>query len=313
MNKNPLISVIILSYNVPEDVIDCVRSIKRQTYKPIEILVVDNGSDERTVKLLKQKLSGVTFLWNSKNLGRTGGYNVGIKKVKGKSILLLDQDTIADKAMVAELQKTLASDPLIGAVGPLIVFYDKPNWVWSTGTWVNMITGKTHFINYHARIADKEVKKMREVQQYPTAILIKADILQTIKGFDEDIFMVYCDSSLCLKILHKGYKILYVPTAKVLHKEPVQVDGVNQLGAGSKVRAFLIGRNRIIFMNRYASWLGFVIFTVCFLPIYVTYYSWIFIKNKQFPILLAFLKGTGYGLLHCIGARENIGSVLSNL
>lgn len=313
MNNTPLISVIILSYNVAEDVIDCVRSIKKQTYKPIEIIVVDNGSDERTVRLLKQKLTGVKFIFNDENLGRTGGYNVGIHKAKGKSILLLDQDTVADRKMIEELQQGLISHPDAGAVGPLIVFHDKPQRVWSTGTWVGMTTGRTHFINYHAKVTDKSVKKIQEVQQYPTAILIRKDVLKAINGFDEDIFMVYCDSNLCLKILQKGYKILYIPTAKVLHKEPFKVSGVNQLGAGSKVRAFLIGRNRIIFMQRYAKLLNFIIFAVCFLPVYIFYYSWVLVKNKNFDILSAFLKGTGYGILHCIGNRENVALILTNL
>lgn len=313
MNKSPLISAIILSYNEPEDVIECVRSIQGQTYKPIEVIVVDNGSNKNTLDKLKKKLKHVMFIFNKENLGRTGGYNVGIKKAKGKYILLLDQDTVADKAMIAELSKVLSSSEKIGAVGPLIAFFDKPTLVWSTGTWVNMTTGRTHFINYHTKVTDVVVKQNQEVQQYPTAILVKADLLKMIKGFDEDIFMVYCDSSLCLRILREGYKILYVPKAKVLHKEPVNVEGVNVLGAGSKIRAFLIGRNRIIFMKKYGTAIGFIIFFVLFLPIYVVYYSWTLLINKEFSILLAFLKGTIYGILYSIGYRKSVSLLLKNI
>ena len=79
MNKEPLISIIVLNYNAGNLLLDCIESIKKSSYENIEILVVDNISSDGSQIRCKEKFPDIKLIQNEENLGYCGGNNVGIK------------------------------------------------------------------------------------------------------------------------------------------------------------------------------------------------------------------------------------------
>ncbi len=296
----PKVTVLILAYNNQKDVVSCLKSIQQIAYSNYDIVLVDNASKDDTVDAVAKDFPFVKIIRNSKNVGRTAGYNVGIKHCRGDMIFFLDQDTIVDKYLLTELVSASISDPLIGAVGPVIFYFDHPNRVWSAGTCVNLLTGKTKFLNQDQRKTN-DLTSIREVQQHPTAILVKKEVIDIIGGYDDSLFMVYCDSDFCMKIWKSGYKIVLAPKAKLWHKETLPVDHCSLLGMTSPKRAFLIARNRIIFMKTYAGTLNFISFMGLFLPVYVLYYTANMIAEKRHNLLKFYWKGTLMGLSYVLG------------
>ncbi|MCP3682771.1 MAG: glycosyltransferase family 2 protein [bacterium] len=105
-------SVIVLNYNGKKVTIDCVKSLLKQTYKDFEIIVVDNGSIDGSIKALEplmKKSKKIKLVINDRNYGFSEGNNIGVRKAKGKYIALLNNDTIVDKnwlkAAIAVLEK----------------------------------------------------------------------------------------------------------------------------------------------------------------------------------------------------------------
>jgi GT2 family glycosyltransferase len=102
---NDLVSIIILNYNAGDLLLDCVSSIFESNYKNFEIILVDNVSKDQSHKKCKEKFPDINLIENSENLGYCEGNNVGLRKVNGKFIAVLNPDTIVDPYWLDELLK----------------------------------------------------------------------------------------------------------------------------------------------------------------------------------------------------------------
>lgn len=95
MNENPLVTVLIPVYNRPS-VINTINSILTQSYRNLEILVIDNASTDNTVEVIKSlRDERIRLIVNENNLGQTGSMNRGLQLAKGKYIARIDSDDIA--------------------------------------------------------------------------------------------------------------------------------------------------------------------------------------------------------------------------
>jgi len=310
----PKVSVIILSYNAKNDFLDCLESVLTSNRLNCEIIVVDNGSTDECWEALKRTQERYPFLKlvrSELNLGRTGGYNLGLKYVNGEYVLFLDQDTIIDKNMISELAKVLETDRVIGAVGPKIFYHSDPHQIWSVGGSVSLLTGRASGKGKD-EVDRGQFNLVTDVQEHPAAILVKHEVIKRIGGYnsyDKDIFMVYCDPDFCLKIWEAGYKIKLSPRAKLWHKVKKPTKLSEALGMKSPLMAFLSARNRIIFMKKHAPRENFLLFFTLFLPMYSIIYSFIPILEMRFDLCSAFWRGTINGIKFAIFGKKSVTDV----
>lgn len=99
------ISIVIVNWNGKKWLKKCLDSLTHQDYKNYEIILVDNNSQDDSVKFVKKNYSSVIIVESKKNLGFAGGNNLGIKKAQGKYILLLNNDTWVEKNFLSDLFK----------------------------------------------------------------------------------------------------------------------------------------------------------------------------------------------------------------
>ena len=92
MIDNPLVSVIIVTWNRKDDILDALNALVRQTYKNLEIIVVDNGSSDGTSNEIKKKYPNCNLIILSSNLGCEEGFNVGMVNSNGDILIFLDSD-----------------------------------------------------------------------------------------------------------------------------------------------------------------------------------------------------------------------------
>lgn len=108
-----LVSIIIVNYNGEDLLYDCLKSLFAQSYSPVEIIVVDNASSDKSVEIVKNNFPNVNLINASKNLGFAGGNNLGAQHSHGKYLLLLNNDTTVHPdfliEMLAAMQETGAS------------------------------------------------------------------------------------------------------------------------------------------------------------------------------------------------------------
>lgn len=110
--NNPLVSVIIPTYNEQAVIAACIDSLRQQSYKPLEIIVVDDGSKDRTQKIVK-KMKGIHLLIQD-HLGPGAARNKGAKKAKGEILVFIDADMTFDTRFIQRLSKPIRDGKAIG-------------------------------------------------------------------------------------------------------------------------------------------------------------------------------------------------------
>ena len=112
-NMNKLASIIVLTYNAEKYIENCFRSVFAQTYRNIELIVIDNASKDKSVEIIKNIIRNtkiqVQIIENKINIGYVGGNNLGIERSKGEYVVILNPDVILDenyiKIIVDEFEK----------------------------------------------------------------------------------------------------------------------------------------------------------------------------------------------------------------
>jgi hypothetical protein len=255
MIKWPKVAIILVNWNNYPDTKECLDSLGEITYSNYEVIVVDNGSEDGSGHKLKKKFPQYNFIFNKKNLGFTGGNNVGMRyalKKKVDYIFLLNNDTVVDKNFLQPLVKTAERDKKIGIVGPVLYFYDQPQKIQSAGGKISLWKGKHPSLTI--------LPDNRKVDYISgAALLIKKEAVEKIGLLDKKYF-AYCEEvDWCLRAKKAGYKILIVPQGKIWHKVAASTGAVK-----NPFFLYLIVRNRILFQRKHALWYHWLTFVPCF-------------------------------------------------
>jgi len=272
MNKLPKVSIIVLNWNGLIDTKECLESLQNVMYENKEIIVVDNGSSDGSQEYIRQNYHDVILLANNENLGFAEGNNKGIQialKNGADYIFLLNNDTIVDNDVILKLIEITKTDVKIGFIGPKIYYYDEPIRIWSAGgklsKWFIHSGGK--HIGYR-KIDRGQFDYVKETDYVSgCAILIKKSVFEKIGLFDPQFFCYYEEADLIIRSKQMGFKVIFVPKAKVWHKIS------SSFGANTRKFIYFQIRNRLLFTFKHTSkseWILFVPFFLLFvIPIQI--------------------------------------------
>ena len=137
MDKESLVSIIVLNYNAGQLLLNCVDSLKKSTYTNLEIIVVDNISSDGSQTKCMEKFPDIKLIQNEKNLGYCGGNNIGIKEAKGEFIVILNPDTIVEPKWINELISAY-NEFGEGLYQPKILSLNEENIIQSTGNMLHV-------------------------------------------------------------------------------------------------------------------------------------------------------------------------------
>ena len=147
--EKPSVTVIVLNWNGKDLTIECLESLKQVNYSNFNILVVDNGSTDGSVELLKEKFPEVSILVLEKNLGYASGNNRGFDSLKPDQpefVIFLNNDTIVDKNFIDPLVKQLLNHKKASQTVPKIYYENDPKLIWYAGGIVNLWTGSIYHL-----------------------------------------------------------------------------------------------------------------------------------------------------------------------
>jgi len=121
MESKPVVSVIVLSYNRPQYLVHALESIAAQSYKNLEVIVVDNHSDrtEQVVQLVEE-FPQIRLICNSTNTGFTGGMNRGLGLASGSYVFFTEDDIILHPECIQRLTEYLNNNPRVGLASGLM-------------------------------------------------------------------------------------------------------------------------------------------------------------------------------------------------
>lgn len=207
-----LTSIIILAYNQLQYTKICIESLQQYTKEPYELILVNNGSQDRTNEYF-HSIKGARVISNQENKGFAKGVNQGIKKAKGQSILLLNNDTVVTKNWLKNLRNCLMSNKEIGIVGPRtnrcgnkqrmdIGFKDLEEMHLSAETFNQQNKEKWFTVNFVSGFC----------------MLIKREVIDSIGLFDEHFLIgVGEDNDYSYRAIKAGYLLLCAGDTFIYH------------------------------------------------------------------------------------------------
>jgi len=233
-----LISVVVLNWNGRQVLDDCLRSLHNQTYRPIEIIVVDNASTDGSVDFLKEKFQDVHLIVNEKNLGFGAGNNIGIRASHGRYIMMLNNDTRLDPKCIEELRKSIEKDERYGACASKILLDSQPDII--DGVGIVVCPDGLSFGRGRLEKSDKYDEEEEIFFASDGACLYRREMLDDIGLYDEDFFAYADETDMGWRARLAGWKCTYSPKAIVYHHH-----STSSGGRVSAFKAFLVERNRI--------------------------------------------------------------------
>ncbi len=211
----PLVTVIVVTLNNLNLLRNCLRSLYAQDYEAIEIVVVDNGSDEDVSDKFLAEFPGVRMVRLNKNRGFAGGNNRGIETAQGKYVALINNDAVAAPQWISSLVATAESDANIGAVASVVIDGNRPEVLDSCGVGISL-DGMSRQAMRGTPVP--QLTQPKEVLLFSgCACLLRREALKEVGLFDEDFF-AYCeDTDLGLRLRRAGWNIVAAPGAYVHH------------------------------------------------------------------------------------------------
>ena len=183
------------------------------------MIVVDNGSTDDSLSLIKEAFPQHLFVENEKNLGFSEGNNRGIDVAldRGASLLLLlNNDTIVAPNLLTELAKAAKKHPEVGVFGPTIYFYDEPATIWYAGGSVDPKSGRC----YHVGCGQDKGPASPQLTDYicGCALAVRAEVVREVGLMDPRYFLLWEEIDWCYRIREKGSSCMVLPHARVWHK-----------------------------------------------------------------------------------------------
>ena len=225
-----------MNWNGKQFLDDCLGSLRRQTFRDFETILVDNGSSDSSSAYVRSNYPEVSLLALNDNRGFTGGNIAGYELASGNIIVLLNNDTEADPAWLEEIHRASILHPQAGSFASKMMYFDARNRIENCG--------------FDMGIFGATLERGRDEPDSPDwnashevfgacggAVAYRRSMLARIGFLDPDFFMVYEDVDLGFRAQLHGYTCVYIPTAIVFHRYRAT------LGKGSARQVFYSQRN----------------------------------------------------------------------
>jgi GT2 family glycosyltransferase len=226
--NNPKISIVIPTWNGQHFLENCLLSLSRQTFKNFEIIIIDNGSEDNTIKFLKENYPEIKLVALEKNLGFCSAINKGIKEARGAYIFLLNNDTEMEKDCLSVLNDVLDQNKEVYFCAAKMLFYDNREIINDAGD-IFSIYGIAHQRGKGEVDSGQYNKNEFIFGACAGAAIYRKELFLKVGLFDEDFFAYLEDIDFSFRAQLQGYKCLYVPQAIVYH-----IDG----GTSKKINNF---------------------------------------------------------------------------
>ena len=289
--SSPLVSIVTVNFNGSEDTIEMIESLTRITYPNVEIIVVDNHSENDNPRRIKDKFPNVVLYESNLNMGFAGGNNLGIMRARGEYILLLNNDTIVDKGFLEPLVAKMQSDQNIGCVSAkLRYYYDRSVIQFAGYTPIDHRTMRSFAIGYREKDKGQHDQDKETPYAHGAAMMVSMKVIKEIGIMSYIFFLYYEEADWSYRIKRAGYTIWYVHNSLVYHKESIAV------GKLSDLKVYYQNRNRIVFMRRNVEGKDFYIGILYQLVVAIPKNAFKYLAKGKINYFYAYVRAIGWHL-----------------
>jgi len=245
----PKVIVLTLNYNGKPLLDDCITSFLANDYPNFEMVMIDNGSKDSSEEYVKINYPKVTCIQTGKNLGYSGGFNVGLKyafeEMRADFALITNNDVKVDSKVINALVEAALQDPLRGFITGKVYYFDKPDTLQSVGKYEHPLRWNGDHIG--AKEIDKGQYNEPSERFFIDDIftLVRREVYEKLGGYDNTYFLQCEEYDWQARAKKAGYKFYYTPLAKIWHKESMT------LGKWTPRKAYFDARNPLIVIMRY--------------------------------------------------------------
>jgi len=223
------LSIIVVNWNTKQLLRRCLQSVQDTvTGVKFEITVIDNASTDGSREMLREDFPGARLISNTTNVGFARATNQGTAVSKGEYILLLNSDAMVQERAVEQMLAYLQERKEAGAVGPALVLPDGSYQVGAAGFEFSLGTAFNHYfffsrlfpLLFRALWLQQRDSFRREIEVEwvsGASLMTRSEVFASVGGLDSSYFMYMEDVEWCRRVRQQGWKVFYLPFARVIH------------------------------------------------------------------------------------------------
>jgi len=262
------LSIVIVNWNVRDLLRRCLNSVTgssmpgKQKRLSLQLIVVDNASSDGSVQMLRSEFPQIELIANERNLGFTRGNNQGISVSDGRHALLLNPDTEVLDDALGEMVAYMDEHPGVGVLGPQLIYADGRvqssrrrfpglDTAFLESTFLQQSFPHSSILSRYY-VLDRAEDETQEVDWLVGAcLLMRRRALDEVGPLDERFFMYSEEMDWCYRAKKQGWKVVYLPAARVIHHEGKSSEQV------LPVRHIQFQRSKVLFFKKHrGGWLS---------------------------------------------------------
>lgn len=281
MGSSRSVTVIVVNWNGKRYLEGCLESLRAQTHRDLDILLVDNASSDDSVAYVRERYPEVRIIESERNLGFVGGNNLGLAHATGTYVALLNNDTVTDPGWLEALLDAVQSDEVAGATGKVFSL-DEPDRIVFTTPLINRYSAR-------ALWSAADVPQCDVHYLSGNNLLVKRSVIDEVGPLDPGYYSYFEETDWCARMIVAGYRVVFTPDAKVWHKE---------LGSTSlDTNRYYMERNRVRFALKNFD----RAYLALFAPLYLASAIRRFVRGRdeqEVPLRRIIVRAIGWNLRH---------------
>jgi GT2 family glycosyltransferase len=250
------LSIVIVNWNGKKILSDCLDTLtKHVSSEGYEVIVVDNGSTDGSVEMVKLHSCPLRLIENTENMGFAYANNQGFEIAVGKYVLLLNSDTLILGDVLQESVKYMDNHDNVGVLGCRVLNSDftlqrtcarQPNLLMGVlkTTGLHRLGSLFGFEHYDNWLRDSE----REVGVVTGCYLMtRRSIIESTGGLDEQFFFNYEETDFCRRVADRGWRVTFSPVGEIIHL------GGGSSGKDNPWREFNLAKGKIQFFRKHSG------------------------------------------------------------